>query len=469
MMLVVTITLLGTVFVRSTRATLVDQVDQQVRANAERNLDRKPPRKDDNGGPGSHNGGYDDTPASDATTDDSSDVYYLSVARFVYSPEGELLVDEPCGFSDDPKPPPVVPDIPSDEVQLLVNRIVTTPSVDGELDYRMLVQQTAGGETLITASPLDSVDAAINQLVRTLIVVGAVALLAATAASWWLIRRGMRPVDRMVDTATAIAGGNLSLRVVDADPRTELGRLGGALNEMLGQIETAIDARTASESRLRRFVADAAHELRTPLTSLRGYAELYRAGALADETGVTNAMGRIEAEGARMSRLVDDLLLLARMDQHRGLELKPVDVVALANEAVSDLRAVDPERPITTALTGSAIIQGDRIRLRQVLDNLLTNARIHTPAGTPIHVGVATLPDAVEIKVADEGPGIAPEDQERIFERFWRADPARARKTGGSGLGLSIVASLTEAHGGSVSVESAPGSGTTFTVRIPSR
>jgi two-component system OmpR family sensor kinase len=236
---------------------------------------------------------------------------------------------------------------------------------------------------------------------------------------------------------------------------------------MLGQIETALHARAASESRLRRFVADAAHELRTPLTSLRGYAELYRSGALADEAGVRNAMGRIEAEGARMSHLVDDLLLLARMDQQRGLEMKPVDVVALANEAVADFRAVDPERPVTTALSGSVTVLGDRIRLRQVLDNLLTNTRIHTPAGTAVRVEVAEVEDAVEIRVADEGPGIAPEDQERIFERFWRADPARARKTGGSGLGLAIVASLVEAHGGTVAVESEVGRGTTFTVKIP--
>lgn len=472
LMLVVTITLLGAVFVRSTRATLVAQIDQHVWANAERNLNRKPPPPKDDKGPGGGGdgqGGYDDTPgaAATATSDSSLDVYYVSVARFVYNAEGELIVDEPCGFTDDPMPPPDVPPIPSQEVELLLNRIVTTPAVDGSFSYRMLVQQSASGETLVTASPLDGVDAAIEQLVRTLVVVGIVALLAATAVSWWLIRRGMRPVDRMVDTAAAIAGGNMSLRVVDADPRTELGQLGGALNEMLGQIETALEARAASESRLRRFVADAAHELRTPLTSLRGYAELYRAGALADETGVTNAMGRIEAEGARMSRLVDDLLLLARMDQQRGLETKPVDVVALANEAVADFRAVDPERPVTTALNGSVMVQGDRIRLRQVLDNLLTNARIHTPAGTPMRVEVVTVMNAVEIKVADEGPGIAPEDQERIFERFWRADPARARKTGGSGLGLAIVASLVEAHGGTVSIESAPGAGTTFVVRIP--
>jgi two-component system, OmpR family, sensor kinase len=480
MMLVVTIGTMGTVFVRSTRATLVDQIDEQVLANAARNQDlRGLPQRDGDRGPGdgsSPNGGSSNGGAGPATPvasddqydqSDDTEVRYLAVARFAYDADGELIFDEPCGFTDDPKPPPQVPEIPSEEVQLLSNRIVTTPSVDGSFDYRMLIQQTDAGETLVTASPLDGVDATIDQLIRQLIMIGTVALLAATVVSWWLIRRGLRPVDRMVDTAAAIAGGDLSRRVADADPRTELGRLGGALNEMLGQIETALEARTASESRLRRFVADAAHELRTPLTSLRGYAELYRQGMIRDDSGVSNAMGRIEAEGARMSHLVDDLLLLARMDQQRGLEAKPIDLVALVNEAITDFRAVDPERPVTTSLVDAAMINGDRVRLRQVLDNLLTNARIHTPAGTPVRIGVARNGRWIDVTVADDGPGIAPEDQARIFERFWRADPARARKTGGSGLGLAIVQSLVEAHGGTVSVQSAPGTGTAFTVRLP--
>jgi len=480
LMLVVTIATMGTVFVRSTRATLIDQIDEQVLANAARNQDlRGLPQRDGDRGPnddsasydGSAVGGAEDaTPvASDAQYNQSDDteVRYLAVARFAYDADGELIFDEPCGFTDDPKPPPQVPEIPSEEVQLLSNRIVTTPSVDGSFDYRMLIQQTDAGETLVTASPLDGVDETIDQLIRRLIMIGSIALLAATVVSWWLIRRGLRPVDRMVDTAAAIAGGDLSRRVADADPRTELGRLGGALNEMLGQIETALEARTASESRLRRFVADAAHELRTPLTSLRGYAELYRQGMIRDDSGVSNAMGRIEAEGARMSHLVDDLLLLARMDQQRGLEAKPIDLVALVNEAITDFRAVDPERPVTTSLVDAAMINGDRVRLRQVLDNLLTNARIHTPAGTPVRIGVARNGSWIDVTVADDGSGIAPEDQARIFERFWRADPARARKTGGSGLGLAIVQSLVEAHGGTVSVQSASGAGTTFTVRLP--
>ncbi|MBA2277511.1 MAG: HAMP domain-containing histidine kinase, partial [Chloroflexia bacterium] len=277
----------------------------------------------------------------------------------------------------------------------------------------------------------------------------------------------LRPVDRMVDTAAAIAGGDLSRRVPDADPRTELGRLGGALNEMLHQIERGIQTRAAGEARLRRFVADAAHELRTPLTSLRGYAELYRQGALRDEPAVANAMRRIESEGERMARLVDDLLLLARLDQQRRLEMTPVNLAALAREAVADLRAIEPDRPVTEAVDGDAIINGDRTRLRQVIDNLLTNARTHTPPGIPIHVAVEHGATSVALVVADEGPGINADDRERIFERFWRADPARGRAKGGTGLGLAIVASLVHAHDGTVEVGGEPGTGAVFTVRLP--
>jgi two-component system OmpR family sensor kinase len=225
--------------------------------------------------------------------------------------------------------------------------------------------------------------------------------------------------------------------------------------------------RAASEERLRRFIADAAHELRTPLTSLRGYAELYRQGAIPDEAGVANAMGRIESEGGRMARLVDDMLLLARLDQQRGLETKPVDLVAVAREAVDDFRVVAPDRPITTDLADAAVVRGDRLRLRQIVDNFLVNTRIHTPPGTPVHVSVARRGNEVELAVADQGPGIPPEDQARVFERFWRADPARVRSRGGTGLGLAIVASLVQAHGGTVSLTSQPGQGATFRVRLP--
>ncbi len=223
----------------------------------------------------------------------------------------------------------------------------------------------------------------------------------------------------------------------------------------------------AGEQRLRRFVADAAHELRTPLTSLRGYAELYRQGALPDEPAVRGAMGRIESEGARMARLVDDLLLLARLDQSRGLEMSPVDVIPIVREALEAFTVVDPDRPVTMSLPGMAMVVADRLRLRQIIDNLLSNVRTHTPAGTSVDVSVTSGSDQVTIAVTDTGPGIAAEDQERLFERFWRADPARTRSRGGTGLGLAIVQSLVEAHDGSITVKSQPGKGSTFTVTLP--
>lgn len=207
--------------------------------------------------------------------------------------------------------------------------------------------------------------------------------------------------------------------------------------------------------------------MRTPLTSLRGYAELYRQGAIPDAEGVDNAMRRIESEGGRMARLVDDLLLLARLDQQRGLERQPIDIADLVREAVTDFAAVEPERPVTEALDGDAIVMGDPIRLRQIIDNLLANARIHTPPGTPVHVAVTPSAGHVDVSVADEGPGIAPDDQARVFERFWRADPARVRSRGSTGLGLAIVASLVQAHGGTIAITSERAHGATFTVRLP--
>ena len=479
LVLLATLTVLGTVVVQSARATLVDQVDDEVRDFAARG---EPPkgfgedgRSDGRGSDGQLRSDADDAigggPNGDYAADldppAGSDQFERPVAYFLYSASGRKLIAGLCGFPDDPKPPPAIPAIPSAEINALVNRITTVPAEDGSLDYRMLVERTPGGQIEVMAAPLTEAEAAVSRLLRIVLLVGAAAMTAATLASWWLIRRGLRPVDRMVDTAAAIAAGDMSRRVPDADPRTELGRLGGALNDMLGRIERAIEARAASEGRLRRFVADAAHELRTPLTSLRGYAELYRQGAIPDERGVANAMGRIESEGARMARLVDDLLLLARLDQHRGLETKPVDVVALVQEAVADFGAVAPDRPVTQTVDGEAVVRGDRTRLRQVVDNLLANARTHTPPGTPVHVAVARTADQVEVSVRDEGPGIAPADQSRVFERFWRADPARVRSRGGSGLGLAIVASLVEAHGGAVAVASEPGHGATFTVRLP--
>ena len=478
LVLAATFVVCGIVLVDSTRATLVDQVDEQVldvagRAQELRAFPGRGGRGDRWGGDGQPADRSDDAVGGEGAADASqpsatdSDLIANPVARFVYAPDGDVITSEPCGYKDDPKPAPSLPPIPSPEIDRYVDRIATVPAIDGSFSYRTLVQRDPSGQIAVTAAPLEEVDAAVSRLVRILLVVGAVALAAATLASWWLIRRGFRPVDRMVDTAAAIAAGDLARRVPDADPRSELGRLGGALNEMLGQIERAMQARAASEQRLRRFVADAAHELRTPLTSLRGYAELYRQGAIPDQSGVANAMRRIESEGERMARLVDDLLLLARLDQQRGLEVKPVDLVAIVRDAVADFGAAAPDHPLTESLATTAVVNGDRLRLRQVVDNLLANARLHTPPGTPVRVSVARRPDHVELAVADDGPGIAPDDQARVFERFWRADPARTRGKGGTGLGLAIVASLVHAHGGTVDLASHPGRGTTFTVRLP--
>jgi two-component system OmpR family sensor kinase len=464
LVLLAVLSVLSVVVLRSTRSTLVDQVDYQVMTSASRAKGDGPP-------PGSngpdHKPNQYDNAAPSSTPNASADWEARTVAYFVYSSTGEELENHPCGFADDPKPPPQLPDIPGAEVNAMVDHIVTTPAVDGSLDYRTLVQRNSSGEYLVTAAPLTQADAAVSRLIKILIIAGAGALAVAILASWWIIWRDFRPVDQMVDTAAAIGAGDLSRRVPSASPRTELGRLGRALNDMLTQIEEAVRARSASEERLRRFIADAAHELRTPLTSLRGYAELYRQGAIPDEKGVANAMGRIESEGARMARLVDDMLLLARLDQQRGLETKTVDVVDIVREAVADFQAVDPERPLTVDLMESAVVSGDRVRLRQIIDNLLTNVRIHTPPGTPVHVSVARTDNNIDISVADQGPGIDPADREHIFERFWRSDAGRSRSRGGTGLGLAIVASLVHAHGGVITVASTPGHGTTFTVLLP--
>ncbi|HEX5949678.1 MAG TPA: ATP-binding protein, partial [Actinomycetota bacterium] len=287
------------------------------------------------------------------------------------------------------------------------------------------------------------------------------------ALAGWLVRLGLRPLERMGETVGAIAGGDLSRRVEPADPRTEVGRLGIALNAMLERIERAFAERQASEERLRRFVADASHELRTPLTSVQGYAELFRRGAADDPEALRTAMRRIEEEGSRMGDLVDELALLARLDQGRQLEREPVDLAALARAAVDGAQAADPDRPIDLDADGPVTVLGDEGRLRQVADNLLANARVHTPADTPVRVRVRVEGDDAVLEVEDDGPGIIPEDAERVFERFYRAESSRSREFGGAGLGLSIVAAVAAAHDGSARFEPAPSGGARFVVRIP--
>ncbi|WP_067810764.1 sensor histidine kinase [Actinomadura kijaniata] len=301
------------------------------------------------------------------------------------------------------------------------------------------------------------------------------ALLAVTLLSWHAVRRGLRPLESIAATAAAIGGGDLARRVPAAGPRTEVGRLGGALNAMLGQIESAFEERRRAEERLRRFVADASHELRTPIATVRGYAELFRRGAATRPDDLARAMARIESEARRMGSLVEELLLLARLDQGLPLALAPVDLGALAAEAVDDARVLAPGRPLlleTETDGGPVMVRGDADRLRQVLANLLSNVRQHTPDGTGARVRVVARDGQAVVEVADGGPGLDEEQARHVFERFFRADPSRARTAGGgrgegTGLGLAIVAAVAGAHGGSAEVDPAPGEGAVFRVRLP--
>jgi two-component system OmpR family sensor kinase len=384
---------------------------------------------------------------------------------------GQTVSSEFLGFATTSAPAPALPDsLPgSASGGEAVQRIFTTTAAgSGRPEYRVLATSIGGGQgTLIVAIPLTEVHATLHRLLFVEIAVSLVVLAVLAAVSAWLVRLGLRPLVGIGETAGAIAAGDLTRRVEPATERTEVGRLGLALNSMLTQIEAAFEQRRASEERLRRFVADASHELRTPLTSIRGYAELFRRGADSRPEDLAKSMRRIEAEASRMGVLVDDLLLLARLDEGRPLEREPVDVSRIVADAVEGARAIEPDRPIDLELEGGAIVLGDADRLRQVLDNLLDNARVHTPTASPVHVNVGREGDVVVLSVSDEGPGLAAEAAERVFERFYRGDPVRSSSTGGAGLGLSIVWAIVQAHGGEVRASSPEGAGATFEVRLP--
>ena len=344
----------------------------------------------------------------------------------------------------------------------------TVPAASGDVRYRVLArpdQRIAG--LVVTALPLTDVDAAVDRLVAVELVATLAVLAVLALVTWWVLRLGVRPIKQMTATAGAIAAGDLSHRVPDVTPGTEAAELGTALNTMLGNIEEAFDQRAASEERLRRFVADASHELRTPITTIRGYAELYRAGGLAEGDELQEAMRRTEQEAMRMGALVDDLLHLARLDQGRPLERLPVDLTAIVEDAARDARAVDPDRAITTSADGPLVVAGDEGRLRQVVANLVANALVHTAEGSPIDVRAMRQDDLAVVEVADHGPGMDGATADRAFERFFRADPARSRHRGGSGLGLAIVDATVRAHGGTVALRSSPEKGTTVRVELP--
>ncbi|MCB0945437.1 MAG: HAMP domain-containing histidine kinase, partial [Mycobacterium sp.] len=330
------------------------------------------------------------------------------------------------------------------------------------------------GELTTVAIDLSDVERTVRSLAWSQVAIGTAVLVVLGVVGYWVVHRSLRPLAEVEQTAAAIAAGELDRRVPQRDPRTEVGRLSVALNGMLAQIQQAMASSESSaenarmsEERMRRFITDASHELRTPLTTIRGFAELYRQGAARD---VEMLMSRIESESRRMGLLVDDLLLLARLDAQRPLERRRVDLLALASDAVHDAQSIAPQRRITMEVVdgpGTPEVLGDEARLRQVLGNLMANAVQHTPDTSLITVRVGTAGDDAVLEVADQGPGMTPEDAQRVFERFYRTDSSRARASGGTGLGLSIVDSLVTAHGGRVTVTTAPGQGCCFRVSLP--
>ena len=330
-----------------------------------------------------------------------------------------------------------------------------------------LVLPTGMG-SVIAANSLEEVDKTLSQLRFLFFFLGLIAILLTALVSRWIIAISLRPLDKVEETAEAIAAGDLSARLPAAKPDTEVGRLTTSLNMMLSRIEQSFSVRVESENKLRRFVADASHELRTPLTAIRGFAELHRQGAVSGEEKTKELISRIEGESIRMSSLVEDLLLLARLDQARELDFEPVDLNTLIVEVVASAKAAGPDHPIELNLPQEELfVLGDSRRIHQVVANLLANARTHTPLGTKINVTARQTLAEVIIEVADNGPGLSKSDQERIFERFFRADPARVRNSGeGSGLGLSIVDAVMKAHGGYVSVKSDLDKGATFTLHF---
>ena len=346
-------------------------------------------------------------------------------------------------------------------------RYFTVGGAHGGPEYRVRASIAQGDEAmLLVASSLRDVNSTLNRLLAIELVVTALVLAAIAGLGLWLVRLGLRPLDAIGQTASAIAAGDLSRRVERAEERTEVGRLGLALNSMLARIESSFRAQEASERKLRRFVADASHELRTPLSAVRAYAELYDRGAAERPDDLERSMQGISRESKRMSVLVEDLLLLARLDDGRPLERERVELDEVVGEAVETAQAVDPDRAIELHAEPATVL-GDRVRLRQIVDNLLANVRAHTPPGTPASVSVTRRNGSAEISVTDAGPGLDEEHLEHLFERFYRADPSRARASGGVGLGLAIVAAVAEAHGGTASASSRPGEGTTIAIALP--
>ncbi|MFF7309125.1 ATP-binding protein [Streptomyces sp. NPDC008137] len=481
------------------RAYLEDRVDAQLRAAAEV-FSLLPPTAAGRGA---------DRRLTPGLADFSTDVLGNPVITYVDDDGAvERSIDSLAGtHRNENAAGPALPPLTSTAVTAHGGRPFTVDSTKGDGGWRVIAlprvarpglthalgtgRDHTSGAVIVSAS-LTEVDVTVGKMWRTYGITGTCLLGVLAVAGWFAVRSGLRPLSRIEQTAAEIAGGDLTRRVPElSGANTEMGRLAAALNGMLGQIEAAFAARAESEARMSRFVADASHELRTPLAGIKGLTDLHRMGALPGRQDIDATMTRIARESERLTRLVEDMLLLARLDEESGptaatghgeqgsalpaaLDLNPMDLRTLAADALHDVRALDPTRPVT--LTGpngegppaSAPALADEARLRQVVTNLVGNAVTHTPPGTPVRIGVGTLGECAVLEVADQGPGLTEEQSARIFERFYRADSSRTRSTGGSGLGLAIVRSLVTAHAGRVEVHSSPGRGATFRARLPS-
>jgi two-component system, OmpR family, sensor kinase len=392
-----------------------------------------------------------------------------------------VILRRPSGSPTRPDPAPILTkNIPVQQVPDIYSRVrvgryagafrpdpdavVLGSTGDPDGAYRTVAVTVPQG-TRVTSLSLNPTNDTLNSLRRVELFASLAVLLAMGILVLVVVRRGLRPLRQMAGTADAIASGDLTRRVPEGRPGTEIGRLGSALNEMLTQIEGAFDEKSASEERLRQFVADASHELRTPLTSIRGYAELLGRGGFADEAGRRKALKRIEEEATRMGGLVEDLLLLAELDRGRPLRAEPVDLQRTCADAVGDSNAVDHDHHLTLEPGPPVVVIGDSERLAQVAHNLVRNALAHTPIGTDVNVSTGVAQRMGYIKVSDNGPGIRADVASRVFDRFYQGDPSRSAT--GTGLGLAIVRAIAEALHGSAEVISTPGSGATLLVKIP--
>ncbi len=382
-------------------------------------------------------------------------------------PDGRVLRRRTFSYGEKETATPALPaHLPLTRAGQTPRLFTVASTTDPGLRYRASAF-ALGADTAIVAVPLREVDQTLHRLIVVEALVAAGVIVALILLGWVVIRIGLRPLERIGRVASEIAGGDLSRRVSPAAPGTEVGRLGLSLNEMLGQIERALGDRRDSEDRLRRFLADASHELRTPLAAIRGYAELFRIGAADERATLERAMSRIEAEAARMGVLVEDLLLLAQLDQAPEPRRVPVDLLEMVGQAAQDTQVLAPDREVTVRADEPATVLGDPDQLRQLLTNLIGNAITHTPAGTAIELALDQDGGQARLSVRDHGPGLPAEVGDQLFERFWRTEGGRRRGPGGAGLGLAIVRAIAGAHHGTVRAENASGGGARFVVTMP--